>query len=89
MTFVDQGKLSLDDKVSRYIPVLTKYSKGYITIRDCLAHLTGIESEPIRSLKEQLNRKNIPILRKRLQILFLREKLFQTRVYNSVMIILD
>ncbi len=57
MTFVDQGKLSLDDKVSKYIPVLTKYSKGYITIRDCLAHLTGIESEPIRSLKEQLNRK--------------------------------
>jgi CubicO group peptidase (beta-lactamase class C family) len=57
MTFVDQGKLSLDDKVSKYIPLLTKYSKGYISIRDCLAHLTGIESEPIRSLKEQLNRK--------------------------------
>lgn len=57
MTFVDQGKLSLNDKVSKYIPVLTKYSKGYITIRDCLAHLTGIESEPIHSLKEQLNRK--------------------------------
>ena len=57
MTFVDEGKLSLDDKVSKYIPVFTKYSKGYITIRDCLAHLTGIESEPIRSLKELLNRK--------------------------------
>lgn len=57
MTYVDQGKLSLDDKVSKYIPLLTKYSKGYITIRDCLAHLTGIESEPIKSLKEQLNRK--------------------------------
>ncbi len=57
MTFVDQGKLKLDDKVSTYIPLLNKYSKGYITVRDCLAHLTGIESEPIRSLKEQLNRK--------------------------------
>lgn len=57
MTFVDQGSLSLDDKVSKYIPTLTKYSKGYITIRDCLAHLTGIESEPVKSLKEQLNRK--------------------------------
>jgi CubicO group peptidase (beta-lactamase class C family) len=48
MSFVDQGKISLDDKVSTYIPIFSKYSKGYITIRDCLAHLTGIESEPIR-----------------------------------------
>ncbi|HEY1019012.1 MAG TPA: serine hydrolase domain-containing protein [Sediminibacterium sp.] len=50
MSFVDQGKLSLDDKVSKYLPIFTKYSKGYITIKDCLAHLTGIESEPIRML---------------------------------------
>lgn len=66
MSFVDQGKLSLDDKVSKYIPIFTKYSKGYITIKDCLAHLTGIESEPIRlanlfgrkkyaSLEEEVN----------------------------------
>ncbi|MEO8174962.1 MAG: serine hydrolase domain-containing protein, partial [Sediminibacterium sp.] len=46
MSFVDQGKLSLDDKISKYIPLFTKYSKGYITVKDCLAHLTGIESEP-------------------------------------------
>ncbi len=45
MSFVDQGKISLDDKVSKYIPIFTKFSKGYITIKDCLAHLTGIESE--------------------------------------------
>lgn len=50
MSFVDQGKLSLDDKVSKYLPIFTKYSKGYITIKDCLSHLTGIESEPIRLL---------------------------------------
>jgi CubicO group peptidase (beta-lactamase class C family) len=49
MTFVDQGKLSLDDRVSKYLPFFTKFSKGYITIRQCLAHLTGIESDPIRS----------------------------------------
>ena len=48
MSFVDQGKLSLDDKVSKFIPIFTKYGKGYITIRHCLSHLTGIESEPIR-----------------------------------------
>ncbi len=50
MSFVDQGKLSLDDKVSKYLPIFTKYSKGYITIRQCLSHLTGIESEPIKLL---------------------------------------
>jgi CubicO group peptidase (beta-lactamase class C family) len=49
MSFVDEGKLSLDDKISKYLPVFTKYSKGYITIKDCLAHLTGIESETGRS----------------------------------------
>lgn len=46
MSFVDQGKLSLDDKVSKYIPLFSKYSKGYITIRDCLSHMTGIEADP-------------------------------------------
>lgn len=50
MSFVDQGKISLDDKVSKYLPFFSKYSKGYITIKDCLAHLTGIESEPVRLL---------------------------------------
>jgi len=45
MTFVDEGKISLDDKVSKYLPVFEKNGKGYITIRHCLAHLTGIHSE--------------------------------------------
>lgn len=47
MSFVDQGKLSLDDKVSKYLPIFSKYAKGYITIRDCLSNFTGIESEII------------------------------------------
>jgi CubicO group peptidase (beta-lactamase class C family) len=48
MVLVDEGKLSLQDRVSKYLPIFAKYSKGYITIKDCLAHLTGIESEPIK-----------------------------------------
>jgi CubicO group peptidase (beta-lactamase class C family) len=48
MVLVDERKLSLNDKVSKYLPIFSKYSKGYITIKDCLAHLTGIESEPIK-----------------------------------------
>ena len=38
LTYVQEGKLSLDDKVSKYLPFLVKYSKGYITIRHCLMH---------------------------------------------------
>jgi CubicO group peptidase (beta-lactamase class C family) len=51
MQFVDDGKISLDDPVVKYIPIFEKYMKSYITIRHCLSHLTGIESEPIRILK--------------------------------------
>ena len=45
LQFVDEGKLSLDDKVAKYLPVFEKYGKNYITIRHCLSHLTGIKSE--------------------------------------------
>lgn len=45
MQLVDEGKLSLDDKISQYLPVFESYRKGYITIRHCLTNLTGIASE--------------------------------------------
>ncbi len=45
MAMVDAGKITLDDKVSRYLPILAKYGKSYITIRQCLQHQTGIEAE--------------------------------------------
>ncbi|HUQ96903.1 MAG TPA: serine hydrolase [Chitinophagaceae bacterium] len=45
MQFVDEGKLSLDDKVVKYLPVFEKYGKNYITLRHCLAHLTGIQAD--------------------------------------------
>ena len=45
MVFVDQGKVSLDDPVSKYIPSFEKYIKNYVTIRHCLTHTTGIENE--------------------------------------------
>ncbi|HET6254821.1 MAG TPA: serine hydrolase domain-containing protein [Puia sp.] len=43
MTFVDEGKISLDDKVTTYVPMFGKYMKGYITIRNCLTNTTGIK----------------------------------------------
>src|SRR5688572_12271814 len=33
MQFVDEGKLSLDDKIVKWIPEFEKYFKSYITIR--------------------------------------------------------
>src|SRR5688500_18009243 len=45
MTFVDQGKIDLDDPVSKYLPIYSTYAKSYLTIRHCLANVTGIEPE--------------------------------------------
>lgn len=42
MSFVDEGKLRLEDTVGSYLPVMTTHAKGRITIAQCLAHLTGI-----------------------------------------------
>ncbi|AEV97349.1 hypothetical protein A4D02_33450 [Niastella koreensis] len=51
MQFVDEGKLNLDDPVSKYLPVFEKYMKNYVTIRMCLAHTTGIENDKGNLLK--------------------------------------
>lgn len=66
MQFLDEGKLSLDDKVVKYLPEFGKYFKSYITIRQCLCHMTGIqddnkflkrilEKRKISSLEEEVN----------------------------------
>jgi CubicO group peptidase (beta-lactamase class C family) len=51
MAYVDDGKISLDDKVSKYIPLFAKYMKTYITIRNCLSFTTGIKADPPGPLK--------------------------------------
>jgi len=43
MILVERGKISLIDTVATYIPEFGKYSKGYITIRNCLTNTTGIK----------------------------------------------
>lgn len=45
MQFVDEGKITLDDPVVRYVPEFGKYFKSYITIGQCLSHTTGIDDE--------------------------------------------
>lgn len=53
MTFVQEGKLSLDDPVSKYLPIFATYMKSYITVRQCLNHTTGVAGEKglVRRLK--------------------------------------
>lgn len=51
LKLVDEGVLSLDDKVSSYLPVFEKYGKNYITLRHCLSHFTGIQAESSKALK--------------------------------------
>ncbi|MDP4129510.1 MAG: serine hydrolase domain-containing protein [Bacteroidota bacterium] len=51
MAYVDAGKISLDDKVSKYIPIFAKYMKSYITLRNCLTFTTGIQADPPGALK--------------------------------------
>ncbi|MEO6149058.1 MAG: serine hydrolase domain-containing protein [Mucilaginibacter sp.] len=41
MAMVDEGKLSLDDRVSKYIPSFTGDKAG-ITIRQCYSHTSGL-----------------------------------------------
>ena len=48
MTFVDEGKLRLEDTVGKYLPVLSEHGKGGITVKQCLSHLTGIKEPPMR-----------------------------------------
>jgi CubicO group peptidase (beta-lactamase class C family) len=43
MTFADEGKLALDDPVSRYLPAFDG-AKSAITVRELLSHQTGLPS---------------------------------------------
>ena len=56
MTFVDEGKLSLNDTVGRYLPVMTANGKGNIKIWQCLSHLTGIQAGSLRESIENMNK---------------------------------
>jgi len=56
MKYVDDGLLKLDDKVVKYIPEFGKYFKNYLTVRQCLSHMTGIEDDD-KFLKRIFERK--------------------------------
>lgn len=57
MQLVDEGKLSLDDPVSKYLPVFELYRRNFVTLRHCLTHETGLGKEGFR-LAALLDKKN-------------------------------
>ncbi len=61
MILVDEGKLSLDDKVTTYIPEFGRNMKNYITLRHCLSHMTGIEDDD-KFFKRILDRRKFQTL---------------------------
>lgn len=61
LSLVDEGKISLDDKVSRYLPIFGSYFKNYLTIRHCLSHFTGIQAETPK-LKKMFEKKKFSSL---------------------------
>ena len=46
MKLVEEGKLRLDDPVSRYLPDFTSNGKDQITIRMLLTHISGLAPDP-------------------------------------------
>ena len=52
MTFVDEGKLSLDDTVGKFLPVFTNHQKGNIKIWECLSHLTAINAGNLKESRK-------------------------------------
>jgi CubicO group peptidase (beta-lactamase class C family) len=47
MRLVEEGKLSLEDSIGKFLPVFTKNKKGNIKVKHCLSHTTGIQGEQI------------------------------------------
>jgi CubicO group peptidase (beta-lactamase class C family) len=56
MTFVDEGKLNLDDTIGKFLPVFSAHQKGNITIGQCLSHLTAINGGGLKESREIINK---------------------------------
>ena len=82
MSFVDEGKLSLDDKVSKYLPIFETYGKSSITLRHCLSHQTGIEDNEKGIVKLiELQKRKFESLEE--QVVFLAKKYADARPGSS------
>ena len=67
MTFVDEGKISLQDSIGKYLPVFTSYGKGSILLSECLQETTGFQTDPpsvisINQIRESSKREKMTSL---------------------------
>lgn len=61
MIFIDEGKISIDDKITKWLPEYAKYGKNYITIRYCLSNFIGIQQDE-KFLQKMFDRKKFASL---------------------------
>ena len=61
MIFIDEGKISIDDKITKWLPEYAKYGKNYITIRYCLSNFIGIRQDE-KFLQKMFDRKKFASL---------------------------
>ncbi len=54
MTFIDEGRLHLDDTIGKFLSVFTNHQKGNITIWECLSHLTAIDPGSIMESRDMI-----------------------------------
>lgn len=45
LALVDEGKLSLDDSVGKFLPIFTEHHKGSITVRQMFSHTAGFDGD--------------------------------------------
>jgi len=45
MTLVDDGKISLNDSIGRFLPIFTSHRKGNITVRQLFSHTSGLRGD--------------------------------------------
>lgn len=60
MTFVDEGKLNIEDSIGKFLPIFSKYGKGSIKLWHCLSHTTGIYQPELKEgIKEMTSFKTM------------------------------
>lgn len=57
-TFFDEGIISPEDTIGKYLPIFSKHGKGNITIGQCISHTSGIEGGQI-TLRTLLERRKV------------------------------
>ncbi|NII28233.1 beta-lactamase family protein [Pseudoflavitalea sp. X16] len=58
MTFVDEGRLKLEDTVGKWLPALARSGKGHITISQCLSHMTAIKAPDLKESLQEMRKFN-------------------------------